>query len=108
MSTKTWVAIARVEDVPVGEVRTFDTPDGGSVAVCNADGKLYCVEDVCTHDGGPLGEGILEGCAIECPRHGAQFDIRTGEVLRAPAYLPIRTYPIRAENGQILIEIEQD
>jgi 3-phenylpropionate/trans-cinnamate dioxygenase ferredoxin subunit len=105
---KIWVAIARVDDVPPGEVRTFDIPDGGSVAVCNADGKLYAVEDVCTHDGGPLGEGILEGCAIECPRHGAQFDIRTGEVLRAPAYLPIRTFPARAENGAIQVEIDTD
>ena len=105
---KTWVAIARVEDVPPGEVRTFDTPDGGSVAVCNADGKFYAVEDVCTHDGGPLGEGILEGCAIECPRHGAQFDIRTGEVLRAPAYLPIRVFPVRSENGQLLLELDLD
>ena len=105
---KTWVPVGRVEDVPPGEVRVFDLPDGGSVAVCNADGKLYAVEDVCTHDGGPLGEGSLEGCAIECPRHGAQFDIRTGEVLRAPAYLPIRTYPVRTEDAQILVEIEQD
>jgi len=105
---KAWVPVGRVEDVPPGEVRVFDLPDGGSVAVCNADGKLYAVEDVCTHDGGPLGEGVLEGCAIECPRHGAQFDIRTGEVLRAPAYLPIRTFPVRAENGQILVEIDQD
>jgi 3-phenylpropionate/trans-cinnamate dioxygenase ferredoxin subunit len=105
---KTWVAIARVEDVTPGQVRTFDTPDGGSVAVCNADGRFYAVEDVCTHDGGPLGEGILEGCAIECPRHGAQFDIRTGEVLRAPAYLPIRAFPTRVENGAILVEIETD
>ena len=105
---KQWVVIGRVDDVPPGEVRVFDLPDGGSVAVCNADGKLYAVEDVCTHDGGPLGEGFLEGCAIECPRHGAQFDIRTGEVLRAPAYLPIKTFPVRAEDGRIEVEIDPD
>ncbi|HKA25345.1 MAG TPA: non-heme iron oxygenase ferredoxin subunit [Candidatus Eisenbacteria bacterium] len=105
---KTWVVVARVEEVPPGEVRTFDTPDGGSVAVCNANGKFYAVEDVCTHDGGPLGEGFLEGCAIECPRHGAQFDIRTGEVLRAPAYLPIRVFPVRVENGSIWVEADSD
>jgi 3-phenylpropionate/trans-cinnamate dioxygenase ferredoxin subunit len=104
---KTWVAIGCVDDVPPGQARTFDTPDGGSVAVCHADdGRFYAVEDVCTHDGGPLGEGILEGCAIECPRHGAQFDIRTGEVLRAPAYLPIKTFPVRVENGAIEIETD--
>src|SRR5262245_56678207 len=105
---KTWVAVGKAADVPVGEVRVFDTPDGSSVAVCNADGKFYAVEDVCTHDGGPLGEGFLEGCAIECPRHGAQFDIRTGEVLRAPAYLPIRVFPVRTEDGAILVELEPE
>ena len=105
---KQWVALGPADQVPPGDVRVFDLPDGGSVAVCNADGKLYAVEDVCTHDGGPLGEGFLEGCAIECPRHGAQFDIRTGEVLRAPAYLPIGTFPVRVEDGRIEIEIDSD
>jgi 3-phenylpropionate/trans-cinnamate dioxygenase ferredoxin subunit len=104
---KKWVAVAKVEDVPPGEVRPFDT-EGGSVAVCNADGELYAVQDLCTHDGGPLGEGLLEGCAIECPRHGAQFDVRSGEVLRAPAYLPIRTFPVRVEDGWIEVEVELD
>ena len=105
---RNWVEVGKAEDVPVGEVRVFDTPDGGSVAICNADGKFYAVEDVCTHDGGPLGEGFLEGCAIECPRHGAQFDIRTGEVLRAPAYLPIKTYPVRVEDESLFVEVETD
>ena len=105
--SKQWVAVGKVDDVPAGGVRVFDTPSG-EVAVCNADGKFYAIQDVCTHDGGPLGEGILEGCAIECPRHGAQFDIRTGEVLRAPAYLPVRTFPVRIDDGRILVETEVD
>jgi nitrite reductase/ring-hydroxylating ferredoxin subunit len=104
---KAYVTVAKLSDVPPGQIHFVDT-EAERVVLCNVDGRIYAVEDVCTHDGGPLEEGFLEGCAIECPRHGAQFDVRTGEVLRPPAYLPIRTFPVRMEDDHILVEFELD
>ncbi len=102
---KRWVSVARVEDVPPGEARTFEV-DGQPIAVANVDGTFYAIDDVCTHDEGPLGSGTLIGAAIECPRHGARFDVRTGAVLRMPAVVPVRTWPARAEDGEILVEVD--
>ena len=59
--------------------------DGRAIAVFNVDGAFHAIDDVCTHDGGPLAEGELIGCEIECPRHGARFDVRTGRPLCMPA-----------------------
>jgi len=78
--------------------------DGLHLAVVRCGDALYAVEDVCTHDGGSLGEAQVEDCQIICPRHGAHFCLRTGEALTPPAYEPLRTYRVREENGRILIE----
>jgi 3-phenylpropionate/trans-cinnamate dioxygenase ferredoxin subunit len=104
---KAFLPIAAVSEVPPGEVRVFET-DFERVAVCNVDGAFYAIADVCTHDDGPLGEGTLDGASIMCPRHGALFDVRTGAVLRPPAVVPVRTYPVKVEDGQILVEMELD
>ena len=103
--SKRYVAVARVTDVPPGEARVFEA-EGVSLALCNVEGAIYALDNLCTHDDGPLGSGKLQGTAIECPRHGARFDVRTGAVLRMPAAFPVRTYPTRIEDGQILVEIE--
>ena len=107
MSGTKLVTVARTKEIPDGEVRNFEIEDV-ELAICNIGGRFFAVEDICTHDGGPLGEGCLEGYAIECPRHGAQFDVRTGEVLRLPAAAPIRIFPVHIENGEIRIEIEDE
>jgi 3-phenylpropionate/trans-cinnamate dioxygenase ferredoxin subunit len=104
---KAFLPIAAVSEVPPGEVRVFET-DFERVAVCNVDGAFYAIADVCTHDDGPLGEGTLDGASIMCPRHGALFDVRSGAVLRPPAVVPVRTYPVKVEDGQILVELEID
>lgn len=101
----TYVAVARVSDVPEGAVRVV-VANGSRIALCKVDGRLYAVEDVCSHDDGPLGEGRLHGAAIECPRHGARFDVRTGEVLRMPAAYPVRTFPVKIEGEQVLVALE--
>ncbi len=100
-----WVAVARVDEIPAAEARTFDV-DGLPIAVANVGGAFYAIDDLCTHDDGPLGSGKLSGTAIECPRHGARFDVRTGQVLRMPATFPVRTYPTRVEDGKVLVEVE--
>jgi len=73
------------------------------VAVFNLDGQFYAIEDVCTHDGGELASGTLEGDTIVCPRHGARFSVRTGEVLAPPAYEPVSVFPVRVESGRIQV-----
>ena len=70
----------------------------------NLDGDYFCVEDVCTHDGGPLGEGELDDDQLVCPRHGARFDVRTGDALTLPAFEPVPTYQVRVQDGDLLVE----
>jgi 3-phenylpropionate/trans-cinnamate dioxygenase ferredoxin component len=79
---------------------------GMRVALCNVDGNVYAVEDRCTHDDGPLGEGFLEGEEIECPRHGARFDVKTGAVRCLPAVVPIRTFKVQLTGDEIQVALE--
>jgi 3-phenylpropionate/trans-cinnamate dioxygenase ferredoxin subunit len=78
--------------------------DGNDVLLCNVGGEIYAVEDVCTHDGGALDQGELEECRIMCPRHGAYFDVKTGAALTLPAIIPLKTYPVRIEGDEIVVE----
>jgi 3-phenylpropionate/trans-cinnamate dioxygenase ferredoxin subunit len=77
---------------------------GVPVLLCNVDGELYAVEDVCTHDGGALDGGELEGPRIMCPRHGAFFDVTTGKALTLPAITPLPTYPVRIDGDDVFVE----
>lgn len=95
-----FTAVAKVGDIPEGGVKVvrYDDVD---VAIFHVDGQYYAVEDVCTHDGGPLAEGELDGCVIECPRHGARFDIRDGSVKAMPATAPVPTYAVQVDGDDI-------
>ncbi len=75
------------------------------VLLCNVEGTIYAIEDVCTHDGGALDQGELEGCRIACPRHGAYFDVTTGAALTFPAVIPVATYPVRVEGDEIFVDV---
>lgn len=97
------VPVARVEDIPPGARLHFDLEEE-SVIVLNIDGEFYCIADLCTHDGGRLEDGEVLDCQIECPRHGARFDVRTGKVTRLPATDPIPVYPVQVEEGRVWIE----
>ena len=97
-----WVTVARVEELVPGERRVVGVDDT-QIVVCNLDGQYYAIEDVCTHDGGQLTGGTVEGDHIVCPRHGARFCLRTGAALSAPAYEPINTFPVRIENGMVQV-----
>lgn len=79
--------------------------DGVDIMLCNVDGMFYAIEDVCTHDGGQLDQGTLEGHCIICPRHGATFDVITGDALTLPAVVPVQTYKLRVDGDDILLEI---
>lgn len=102
MSDDGFVTVARVGEIPEGGVKVVRLEDQ-AVAVFHVDGKYYAMDDVCTHDGGPLAEGPLEGGVVECPRHGAKFDVRTGAVLSLPAITPVPTYTVRIEGDEIKV-----
>jgi 3-phenylpropionate/trans-cinnamate dioxygenase ferredoxin subunit len=101
-----FVPVAKASQLQEGEVRAIELEGGARIAICRAEGQLYAFEDVCTHDDGPLAEGELIGCAIECPRHGARFDVRTGAVLAMPAVFPIKTFALKVEDDAVLVDLE--
>ena len=94
--------VAKKSQIAVGTTRRV-VVDGTEVLLCNVDGEIYAIEDVCTHDGGELDQGELEGCRIMCPRHGAYFDVKTGAALTLPAILPVPTYEVRIEGDDIYV-----
>jgi 3-phenylpropionate/trans-cinnamate dioxygenase ferredoxin subunit len=98
-----WVDVAKVDELPPGQRRIVSVDDV-LIAVFNLNGQFYAIEDVCTHDGGPLAEGPVEGDQVVCPRHGARFCIRTGAALTPPAYEPVTTFPVRVENGVVQVK----
>ena len=77
--------------------------DGLEILLCNVGGCIYAIEDVCTHEGTPLDGGPLDDVRITCPRHGAVFDVTTGAVLALPAIVPLRTFPVQIEDGQVYV-----
>lgn len=97
-----WVDVAREGELPPGRCKVVDVDDV-MVAVYNLAGDYYAIEDTCTHDGGELASGEIDGDEVICPRHGARFCIRTGEALTPPAYEDVETYPVRIENGVIQV-----
>ena len=97
-----WIDVSAQHEFPPGDWRSLDV-DGTSVAVFNLEGKYYAIEDICTHDGGILTGGAIEGEQIVCPRHGARFSIKTGAVLTPPAYENVATFPVRIEDGMVQV-----
>lgn len=100
-----WVGVASVDEFRLNTCRVIEE-DEAAVAVFNLGGEYFAIEDVCTHDGGKLAMGKLEGDEIVCPRHGARFSIRTGAVLSAPAYEDLRTFPVRVTQGMVEVQVE--
>ena len=101
-----FVKVARIDAVPEGQAKVFEAGDG-RVALCKIKGQVFAIADICTHDGGPLGEGDLDGYEIICPRHGARFDVRTGAVLAFPAVMPVDSYPTRIEGDDVLVQLDE-
>ena len=87
-----------------GEYIVVDV-DGVDVAVFRVNGGVYAIQDVCSHDGGEIASGVIEGEEIICPRHGARFCIKTGKVTGPPAYEDIPCYTVRIENGRIQVKL---
>ena len=101
----TYVTVAKTGDILPGEVKYVEANDY-RLAICNVNGSFYCIEDTCTHDGGPLGQGSLLDDIIECPRHGARFNVVTGKVTRMPAVAPVETFAVKIEGDAILVGLD--
>ena len=96
--------VAEMKDLLQGRGMAFDVA-GQRIAVFNVDGTYCAIGDTCTHRGGPLSEGALDGSTVTCPLHGAQFDVRTGEMLAPPAPTGVPSYKVRLEGSEIQVEI---
>jgi 3-phenylpropionate/trans-cinnamate dioxygenase ferredoxin subunit len=97
-----YVSVGPLTDFASGPRWLFEI-DGQPITLLRIGGEWYAIADLCTHDQGPLGEGELEGFEIECPRHGARFDVRTGKTLLLPAVVDIPAYPVREHEGELQI-----
>ena len=100
--TERWIDIGAEANIVGTRPLTADI-DGTAVIVVRCPEGYFAVEDRCTHDGEPLAGAEVEDCEIICPRHFARFSLKTGEALTPPAYEPVRTFNVRAENGRILV-----
>ena len=96
------IQVCALTDLPPGE--SARVVAHVPVAVFNADGELFAIDDTCTHQDASLSEGWLEDCMIECPLHAASFDLRTGTPTGPPAKRPVRTYPVQVEDGVVYVD----
>lgn len=99
-------SIGGTNEIEPGSARSYDI-GGEKIAVCNVNGSFHVINDVCTHDGAPLDQGVLEGSIITCPRHGAKFDVTTGEAVQMPAVIAVKTYTIEIEDDTIYLVTDE-
>jgi 3-phenylpropionate/trans-cinnamate dioxygenase ferredoxin subunit len=98
--------VAKVDEIPPGG-RLAMIVDDRAVLVLRVGNDFYAIEDACTHDGQPLDNGPLRDHEIQCPRHGARFDIKTGRALCMPAVEPVVTFEVKVENGEVYVGPEK-
>jgi glycine betaine catabolism B len=98
-----FVKVAETKDIHTSQMKKVQF-EGEDVCIANVDGKYYAIGNVCTHEGGPLADGVLVGFEVECPWHGSRFDVRTGEVTNPPASEPEPSYEIKVDSNNILIK----
>ena len=101
-----FVKVCRASEIPDPGKKTLEV-DQTMVVLFHIDGQFHCLDDVCTHDGGPLGEGLLEGNEIACPRHGARFCVRSGAALTMPATQATVTHKVKVDDGDLYVKIEE-
>lgn len=102
-----FVEIAPISELPNGE-RLFVELGDKPIVIFNIAGQYFAIGDVCTHDDGPLGDGLLEGHNVVCPRHGAEFDVRTGQAMQMPAAVDIPAYPVQIRDGNIFVGVVKE
>lgn len=100
------VKVTEVSRVAAGTGAVVDA-EGTAIAVFNIGGTFYAIANACTHVGGPLGKGQVEGTTVTCPWHGSQFNVTSGQVLRGPARRPVATYPVRVQGDDVFVAVEK-
>ena len=103
------IEVGPLDELPPGTMRLV--PAGArTIGVYNCGGKLYAIEDRCSHDDGPLCEGDWdpEACMVVCPRHGSRFDLETGIPMSLPAFVAVPTFPVSVTDGLVVVEVEED
>jgi len=100
-----FVRVANKDDLSPGGVKVVEVGEE-EIALCNVEGQVYAVANICTHDNSPLGAGHLIGSEIECPRHGARFDVRTGEAKTLPAVVPLPSFEVKVQGDDIVVDVE--
>jgi nitrite reductase/ring-hydroxylating ferredoxin subunit len=98
-----FVRVASVADLAPGKAREIKV-NGKAIALCNVEGKFYALDNFCVHRGGPLGEGYVEGCTLECPWHGWRFNVETGMMGSNPG-MKVETFPVKVEGDSVFVEI---
>jgi 3-phenylpropionate/trans-cinnamate dioxygenase ferredoxin component len=101
------IDVCPLNELAPGQVRLV-RHDDLEIGVFNCGGALYAIEDRCSHDDGPLVEGIWDetACTVECPRHGSRFDLKTGRPMTLPAYIPVDTFPVIIDDDMIKLEVD--
>ena len=100
----TFSKVAKMADIQPGDALQVEVA-GREISLFNIGGELYAIDDICSHEDGPLSDGYLEGHEIECPFHGARFDIRTGAVTAPPAVVPVDSFDVRVVGNDIEVDI---
>src|SRR5918911_1117710 len=98
-----FVKVAEAKDIQTSQMKEVQF-DGQDVCIANVDGKYYAIGNVCTHEGGPLADGVLENYEVECPWHQSRFDVRTGEVTSPPASESEPAYEVKVDGNSILVK----
>jgi len=99
-----FTAVAKTSELP-DPGRMLVEVDDRLVVLVHVAGRYYAIDDVCTHDGGPLGEGQLDGFTIACPRHGAKFDVRDGRALTMPATRATVAHEVKVQGDDVLVRL---
>jgi 3-phenylpropionate/trans-cinnamate dioxygenase ferredoxin component len=100
-----FVTVAQRSELAAGQTKVV-VVNGQRLALCNVEGEFFAIEDRCSHDDGPLGEGVIEGHEIECPRHGAKFDVTTGRPTCLPAVMPVNRFDVRLEGDAVQVAVD--
>ena len=108
LSTNQFEFACKLSELKPRVAKTIEVNDRFVVLVKLADGKIYCVEDLCTHDGSTLGDGELDGDCLVCPRHGAKFDVKTGDAMCMPATEPTLSHEVRIENDEVFVQLKDN
>jgi 3-phenylpropionate/trans-cinnamate dioxygenase ferredoxin subunit len=100
-----FVTIAKTDEVAEDQIKVYEV-GGKRIALAHTSDGFYAIDDVCTHDGGPLDQGELDGNLVECPRHGARFDVTSGRPVVLPAVRPVKTYPVQVDGDDVKVDAE--